>query len=74
VVTAETKEAMKVILKEIQSGEFAAEFTADVRAGMPRLKQLCQADMDHPLEVTGRKLRAMMPWLQDGKLVDRQKN
>jgi ketol-acid reductoisomerase len=74
VVTAETKEAMKVILKEIQSGEFAAEFTADVRAGMPRLKQLCQADTDHPLEVTGRKLRGMMPWLQDGKLVDRQKN
>jgi ketol-acid reductoisomerase len=74
VVTAETKEAMKVILKEIQSGEFAREFTADVRAGMPRLKQLCQADIDHPLEVTGRKLRGMMPWLQDGKLVDRQKN
>ena len=74
VVTSETKEAMKVILKEIQSGEFAREFTADVRAGMPRLKQLCQADSDHPLEVTGRKLRGMMPWLQDGKLVDRQKN
>jgi ketol-acid reductoisomerase len=74
VVTSETKEAMKVILKEIQSGEFAREFTADVRAGMPHLKQLVQADNDHPLEVTGRQLRAMMPWLQDGKLVDRQKN
>ena len=41
---------------------------------MPRLKQLVEADTNHPLEVTGRKLRAMMPWLQDGKLVDRQKN
>jgi ketol-acid reductoisomerase len=74
VVNAQSKETMKEILKEIQSGEFAREFTADVRAGMPRLKQLVEADQDHPLEQTGRKLRAMMPWLQDGKLVDRQKN
>ena len=74
VVDADTKTRMKQILTEIQDGTFAAEFTADVRAGMPNLKQLVAADEQHPLEQTGARLRSMMSWLQEGKLVDRDKN
>lgn len=74
VVDADTKARMKVILKEIQDGTFAREFTADVRAGMPQLKSLVEADSNHPIEVTGRKLRGMMSWLSESKNVQRDKN
>lgn len=74
VVTAETKENMKQILKEIQDGTFAREFTADVRAGMPQLKSLVAQDTTHPLEQTGRRLRSMMSWLHETKNVERDKN
>lgn len=74
VVTDATKQAMKQILSEIQSGQFAQEWTAEFRAGMPNLKAAVAADHNHPLEVTGRRLRGMMSWLKDNKLVDREQN
>ena len=74
VITEDTKNAMRQVLKEIQSGEFAREWIEESRAGQPRLKQLVEADTQHPLEKTGRKLRGMMTWLKENKLVDRQKN
>jgi ketol-acid reductoisomerase len=74
VVTEQTKDAMRQILKEIQDGTFAREFTEDVRAGMPKLKSLVEADNQHPLEKTGRKLRGMMSWLSESKNVERDKN
>jgi ketol-acid reductoisomerase len=74
VVDAGVKARMKDVLTDIQNGTFAKAFTAEVMAGMPKMKALVEADREHPLEVTGRQLRAMMPWLQDGKLVDRDKN
>ncbi|MBX2860343.1 MAG: ketol-acid reductoisomerase [Vampirovibrio sp.] len=74
VVTAEAKAAMKEVLGEIQSGKFAEEWITEVRAGQPNLKALVEKDQDHPLEVTGRKLRSMMSWLAADKLVERDKN
>ncbi|MCE3235138.1 MAG: ilvC [Vampirovibrio sp.] len=74
IVTVETKAAMKKVLAEIQSGEFAREWMAEYRAGMPEMSELVEADRKHPLEVTGRKLRNMMSWLAGGKLVSRDKN
>ncbi|MEO8746492.1 MAG: ketol-acid reductoisomerase [Rhodanobacter sp.] len=64
VVDAATKARMKDILGEIQDGTFARNWTAEYAAGLPNYNRLKQADLTHPLEVVGAKLRARMPWLQ----------
>jgi ketol-acid reductoisomerase len=63
IVNAATKAEMKEVLAEIQSGEFARNFRAEYEAGFPNFKRLYEADNNHPVEVTGRRLRKMMPWL-----------
>jgi len=65
IVTAETKAAMSQILGEIQSGAFAREWMAENDAGTPTLLAGRQQVADHPVEVVGRKLRAMMPFLNE---------
>ena len=54
---------MKKILKEIQDGKFATEFRKEYETGMKNFKRLYEADKKHPVEVTGKKLRKMMTWL-----------
>jgi ketol-acid reductoisomerase len=74
VIGEEVKAAMKQILAEIQSGEFAREWIKEYRNGAPELKRRVEADNQHPLEVVGRRLRGMMSWLAGGKLVNREQN
>jgi ketol-acid reductoisomerase len=62
-VTAETKKEMKKILTEIQDGSFAREFLLENMVGRPMFNALEKKDHDHPIEVTGRKLRKMMKWI-----------
>ena len=64
VVDAGTKARMKEVLNDIQDGTFARNWTAEYAAGLPNYKRLKQADLDHPIEQVGAKLRARMPWLQ----------
>ncbi|SDG95889.1 ketol-acid reductoisomerase [Dyella sp. 333MFSha] len=64
VIDASTKERMKAVLKDIQDGTFAREWTAEYKAGLPNYKKFKQADLDHPIEKVGAQLRARMPWLQ----------
>ena len=64
IVNAQTKAEMKKILLEITSGQFAKEWRAEYEGGMKNFKRLYEADNNHPVEVTGRKLRKMMPWLK----------
>jgi len=64
VVNAQTKAEMKKILAEITSGQFAREWRAEYEGGMKNFKRLYEQDNQHPVEVTGRRLRAMMPWLK----------
>jgi ketol-acid reductoisomerase len=64
VVNQQTKAEMKKILAEITSGQFAREWRAEYEAGMKNFNRLYAADHDHPVEVTGRRLRKMMPWLK----------
>ena len=45
-------------------GQFAKEWRAEYEGGMKNFKRLYEADNSHPVEVTGRKLRKMMPWLK----------
>jgi ketol-acid reductoisomerase len=69
IVDAKTKERMKNILKDIQSGAFAKEWMAEAAAGLPRFKKLAEEGKKHPIEVVGGQLRAMMPWLKKNRLV-----
>jgi ketol-acid reductoisomerase len=63
IVTKQTKAEMKKVLKEIQSGKFAKEWIDENKKGRPKFNKIRQQDVDHPIEVTGVKLRRMMPWL-----------
>jgi len=70
IITEDTRETMRQILAEVQSGEFAEEWIAENRKGGSRLQEYRERDRDHQVEVVGRRLRAMMPFL-DSKSVDR---
>jgi len=74
VITSETKAEMKRILADITSGRFVKNFVLDNRAGQPELKAARKAAAAHPIEETGAKLRAMMPWIGAGALVDKSRN
>jgi ketol-acid reductoisomerase len=63
VINAGVKQEMKKILAEIQSGEFTKALIADDEAGGPALAQYRKEGAEHPIEVTGRKLRGMMSWV-----------
>jgi ketol-acid reductoisomerase len=63
IVTAETKDTMRQILSEIQSGEFAKEWMAEYASGSPRLTAARAAIAEHPVEKTGRELRDMMTFM-----------
>jgi ketol-acid reductoisomerase len=74
IITAETKAEMKRVLADIQGGRFVKNFVLDNRAGQPELKAARKLAAAHQIEQTGAKLRAMMPWIGAGKLVDQAKN
>jgi ketol-acid reductoisomerase len=63
IVTADTKKAMRALLSEIQSGEFAKRWIAENEAGMPKYKRIRDAEREHPIEAVGAQLRSMMPFL-----------
>jgi ketol-acid reductoisomerase len=63
VINAGVKQEMKKILAEIQSGEFTRALIADDEAGGPLLAQYRKEGAEHPIEVTGKKLRDMMSWV-----------
>ena len=74
IITEETKKAMRAALARIQSGEYAKEFILENRAGAPMLLSRRRMTAEHPIEVVGEKLRAMMPWIKKNKLVDQSRN
>jgi ketol-acid reductoisomerase len=64
IVTDETRESMRQVLSEIQSGAFANEWLAQAREGAPVLEEHRSADRGHQIEEVGSKLREMMPFLE----------
>jgi ketol-acid reductoisomerase len=68
------REEMKKLLGDIQSGRFADEWMAECESGKPRFRQLEDKGREHPIEVVGARLRGMMPWLKQRRLVDRAAN
>ena len=63
VVDDNTRAQMKKVLTEIQDGSFARQWIAEYAAGNANYKAMKQADLDHPIEAIGKKLRANMKWL-----------
>src|SRR3954464_6869579 len=64
IVTDETRKAMKQILTEIQSGDFAREWIAENRAGQENFQRMRSEQMGHQVETTGKELRGMMDWIK----------
>lgn len=71
IINKQTKERMKEILEEIQSGQFAKEWILENKAGRPVFNALVKKDEEHPIERVGKRLRSMMSWIGASKIVDR---
>lgn len=63
VIDAGTKARMKDVLTDIQNGTFTKNWVAEYEAGLPNYNKYKQADLEHPIEVVGKQLRAKMVWL-----------
>jgi ketol-acid reductoisomerase len=67
VITDETRQAMKKILADIQSGEFAKEWIAENEAGQENFQRMREEAAGKQIEQVGKDLRSMMPWIEEGK-------
>ena len=74
VIDDATRERMKTILADIQNGRFTTEWMTENAAGQSSFKAMRARAAEHPLEEVGERLRAMMPWIAEARLVDRSKN
>jgi ketol-acid reductoisomerase len=74
IITGETKKEMKRMLEEVQDGSFAREWILENQANRPVFNALTKRGEEHPIEDVGRRLRAMMPWIAKGRLVDKTRN
>ena len=70
----ETKARMKAVLADIQSGKFVRDFMLENSVGQPSFKATRRINDAHQIESVGRELRAMMPWISEGRMVDKEKN
>ena len=74
VVNAASKEAMKAVLDDIQSGKFVKDWMAENKANQTNFKAMRAKCDSHDMEVVGKQLRDMMPWIAERKMVDKDKN
>ena len=74
IIDESVKKRMKEILDDIQSGRFVSQWMSECAAGQPSFKAMRRRAAEHPIEEVGEKLRAMMPWIAEGALVDKSKN
>jgi len=74
VIDEGVRERMREILSEIQSGRFAKEFILENQSGGLEFAALRRQGASHPMEEVGARLRELMPWLKENRLVDRSKN
>jgi ketol-acid reductoisomerase len=74
VINDESRQAMRNALKRIQDGEYAKMFISEGATNYPSMTARRRNNAAHPIEQTGEKLRAMMPWIAANKIVDKSKN
>ena len=71
---AETKARMKAVLEDIQQGRFVRDWMTECAVGQPSFKAIRRNNDAHQIEEVGAKLRAMMPWITKGRMVDKARN
>ena len=64
IINKQTREEMKKILGEIQSGSFADEWIKENQDGRPNYNKITEEEKEHPIEKIGKELRGMMPWME----------
>ena len=74
IVDKKTKERMKEVLKDIQSGKFTKQWIDECKGGQKNFLKMREELAKHPIEKVGKKLRDLMPWIGKNKLVDKSKN
>ncbi len=74
IIDDKTKERMKDVLKNIQSGKFAKEWMKENEAGQKNFLKMRKELSEHQIEQVGEKLRALMPWISKNKIIDKNKN
>jgi ketol-acid reductoisomerase len=74
VIDAGVKERMKGVLDDIQSGRFTRDWMLENAAGQPSFKAIRRNNAEHDIEKVGAKLRALMPWIAENQLVDKERN
>ncbi len=74
VIGKESREAMKNLLKDIQSGAFANEFLNEMETGCHKFNQLRKENADHLIEKVGQEIRSSFVWGNKDKIIDRNKN
>ncbi|CAI7725819.1 ketol-acid reductoisomerase [Bacillus altitudinis] len=67
IVDAKVKESMKAVLTDIQNGTFAKEWIVENQVNRPRFNAINANENEHQIEIVGRKLREMMPFVKQGK-------
>lgn len=74
VINEQSRAAMRNALKRIQDGEYAKMFISEGATNYPSMTARRRNNAAHPIEQVGEKLRAMMPWIESNKIIDKTKN
>lgn len=74
VINEESRKAMRNALKRIQNGEYAKMFISEGATNYPSMTAYRRNNAAHPIEQVGEQLRAMMPWIESNKIIDKSKN
>jgi len=74
VINEESRRAMREALQNIQQGNYAKRFIMEGQTGYPEMTAQRRLNAEHPIELVGKSLRDMMPWISANKIVDKSKN
>ncbi|MDP7536725.1 MAG: ketol-acid reductoisomerase [Methylococcales bacterium] len=74
VINEESRRAMREALENIQQGVYAKRFILEGQTGYPEMTAKRRLNAEHPIELVGKDLRDMMPWISANKIVDKSKN
>ena len=64
IIDESVRQRMQYVLGRIQNGSFAKEWILENQAGRPHYGALKRMEAEHPIEIVGKQLRDMMPWLK----------
>ncbi|HHZ69268.1 MAG TPA: ketol-acid reductoisomerase [Methylococcaceae bacterium] len=74
IINEESRRAMREALENIQQGVYAKQFILEGQTGYPEMTAKRRLNAEHPIELVGKDLRDMMPWISANKIVDKSKN